>query len=1151
MKLFKVALIVAIPLTLAFANVAAGQSLIAGGISGRLTDPTRAVVPNAVIELRSLDTAGTQTATTNGEGMYRFYLLKPGRYEVSTLVAGFAKVTRSTSVEVGQTTQVDIALAVQTTAETIVVQSGAPLISVEPGVATSYTPTELSLLPAAGGDITNIAFTAPGVVLSAGGYGNFSANGLPQTSNLFTVNGENSMDPYYNVNSSGATNLLLGANELQEATVVTNPYSGEYGQLSGAHVSYVTKSGTNEFHGNGMWSWNGRAMNSNDFFSNATHTPRPFSNANQWAASVGGPVFKDHTWFFLDTEGLRFVLPNTNTVTIPTPAFASAVLANITALQPNEASAYQQMFGIYSSAASGKIPTVLPPSSECAGVVLPGFTTGSPCAEDIVTTPISFGDEWILAGRIDQKLTSKDELFFRFRLDHGVQPSYVDPLTSSFDANSKQPAWDLQANLRHVFSSNMTNSFMATLGHQNTLATQNVSAAQSKFQDGGVLFLSDIGLSPINQYVGYFPGGRQETQYQFIDDLSWTRGEHSLRFGVNFRRYDVSDHNFLFNYPTTVFGDLNSTTLGPTGMPGIQAFANGLAYEYYQQDNAFTEVPIAIWGMGFYAEDQWKVASNFTLTGALRFEKNASPACQKDCFANFKTSSFYDLPSVQAGYAGAGDVPYSSDISTGLHNAFKGVDPINVSPRLSFSWAPGASNRFPWFPGGGKTVISGGAGIFYDNPASGLLAVLLSDPPNAVFFGITPLDTVAPPSGPGAIGILPFDSSAANGGPASFKAASAAFNINKSFNQLSQILDPIIGSNPPVSFTAIQGTIHSPQAQEWNLKIDQEISKTTAVSVGYNGNHSIHVLYRDTWWNAFLTPGSPFSNESNIIQSQPYPNYASVATYQGGAVGNYNGVTFSLREQYHNWVMAHINYTYAHTLDETSNGGLFGAGPNTLQTQINPISLRANNYGNADYDVRNLFNADYVVTPSFHFENRFARAALGGWQWSGKVFARTGLPYTVLDAPAYSGLAYVSYGVNVAQPISADVSNGCGAGAAFTNTNIKPCINSSAYYNIATSGPYPTFPTQTRNQLRGPNYFDFDMALYKTFQIKERYNFGVGATAFNVFNHPNFNQPDYSLNDGTTGQISSMQGTPTGPYGSGLGFDTSVRVVQLSLKMTF
>jgi hypothetical protein len=1150
MRLFRVGVVVAFLLALVFANVAAGQSLTLGSISGRLADPAGAVVPSAQVGLKNLDTGETQTTTTNAEGTFRFNLLKPGHYEISTNVAGFAKTLQSTQVSVGQTTEVDITLEISKTAETIEVSGSAPLISTEPGVATSYTPEEVALLPTAGGDITTLAFTSPGVVVAQGsGYGNFTVNGLSGTSNLYTVNGENDMDPYFNINNSGATNLTLGSNEVQEATVVTNPYSGQYGQLSGAQVNYVTKSGTNSFHGNAQWFWNGRAMNSNDFISNASDASRPFSNANQWAASVGGPVIKDHTWFFVDTEGLRFILPNVDVQTIPTPAFATAVMNNITANAPGQAAAYQNMFSIYSAAAAGKQASpIAPAGTECEGLVLPGFPTGAPCQENITLTPTSFAKEWILAGRIDQKLTSKDDLFFRFKLDYGLQPTAINPLSSAFDANSNQPAWDYQVNLRHVFSSNMTNAFTATLSHYVAQFTQDVSAWQKEFPFGGVAFNGDVGFSGINSSVGDFPQGRNITQYQFIDDFSWVRGKHDLKFGLNFRRYDVSDHNFFLTYPTTTFGDLSSTMYGASGETGMQAFADGVAVSYLQAYSPRTDVPIGLWGMGFYLEDQWKVASNFTITGALRFEHNANPTCNINCFSNYN-APFNDLASVQAGAAGAGDVPYSSDINSGLRHPYVSVDAINVSPRLSFSWAPNARDHFPYFPGANKTVVSGGVGIFYDNPPAGMLDYELGNPgnpPATTVFNISPLDAAG-----GTTGIAPFTA-----GPAAFAAASSAFTLSKSYNQLSAILDPIIGYNPPVSFNSIQGTIHSPQAQEWNLKVDQEITKSVAMSVNYVGNHAINIPYFNSWWNAVAT-NAVFASVPGIkTSSTVLPNYGEVTTLQSGAVSNYNGVTGSVRVQYHSWFMSHFNYTFSHNLDDTSNGGLFpiGGWPGgyNIQTQVNPGSLRANNYGNSDYDIRHLFNADYVITPPVHLENRFLKATLGGWQWSGKVFARSGLPFTVLDANAFGDIAYNNALSIVASQIAPGGGNTCGVGAVVTNTKLNPCLNSAAFANTAATGfTYTSYPDQARNQYRGPKYVDFDMGLYKTFAVHERFNFGLGATAFNVFNHPNFNLPDALLGSPTFGQILGMQGVPTSPYGNFLGFDSSVRVVQLSLKLSF
>ena len=238
MRFERFPIVVALLLTLSLATVPMfGQSLTTGNITGTVVDPSHAVIAGATVELKGLDTGSTASTTTNSNGGYSFGLLRPGRYQITVKQAGFAEVTQTVQVQVGQTSTAEIDLTVAKGTETVEVSGTAPLINTEPSNNTAYTQEEVAQLPSAGGDITNIANTAPGVVVNGtGGYGNFTANGMPATSNLFTVNGENDMDPYFNINNSGASNLTLGQNEIGEATVITNPYGGQYGQLAGAQV---------------------------------------------------------------------------------------------------------------------------------------------------------------------------------------------------------------------------------------------------------------------------------------------------------------------------------------------------------------------------------------------------------------------------------------------------------------------------------------------------------------------------------------------------------------------------------------------------------------------------------------------------------------------------------------------------------------------------------------------------------------------------------------------------------------------------------------------------------------------------------------------------------------------------------------------------
>jgi hypothetical protein len=1158
------AISLALILSMVFAMNSASQSLIAGDIAGTVTDPSPAAIVNAVVNLKGLDTGATHSTTTSTDGTFHFSLLKPGRYEISVNHPGFAKLLMTVEVSVGQTTMANLKLEISKTAETIEVTAVSPLMNTDPGNSTSFTETEVQLLPNGGADITAIAFTAPGVVVNnTNGYGNFTVNGMPATSNLFTVNGENDMDPYFNISNSGATNLLLGQNEIQEATVTTNPYAGEFGQLIGGQISYVTKSGTNAFHGNLQYYWNGDYLNANNFFSNANGNPRPFANANQWAASVGGPIFKNKTFFFVDTEGLRFILPNTDSSTVPTPAFAAAVLANVGAQQPNELPAYKTMMGVWANA-NGSNPTPNAMTGCNSNLILPGFTPdlkGDNCAQIIGTTPTSFAKEWILSGRVDQKITDKDNAFFRYRTDKGLQPTTIDAFDPRFDANSNQPAWDAQANEVHVFNSRSTNSFTASVSHYVAQFVQNTSLVQSVFPYA-TTFAQGVTFTGVNGGGAGFPQGRNVTQYQFIDDFSHVVGRHNLKFGENFRRYDVSDHNFFYNTPLVYFrnvpgyGGPGVTCKVPAPQPpaapnppncgnGLQGFADGVAFQYRRADNLSSDVPVALWGVGFYAQDEWKVKPRLTLTLALRLEHNSNPVCQKNCFANF-TGPFSSLATVQAG-AGAGAVPYSSDIKYNQHQAFQGIDALNPSPRVAFSWSPFASNT---------TVISGGIGLFYDNPAAGMVDNLLANPPVAVALRIHPNPNT---------GTLPFDGTA-NGSVATFTAAASAFNITQSFNQITATLAAKGAVFTAPGFTSIVGTIHSPQAQEWNLKVQHEFGRKTALTVNYVGNHVIRLPYSNEWANAY-DPNCLFGNATctqslvpGISETGPaVPNYGTVTQVQSGAVSNYNGVSFSLREQFSGWFLAHFNYTYSHNLDELSNGGLFTYGDSLPLFQINPTSLRASNYGNSDYDIRHNFSADYVLTPDFHFGNKYVKQLLGGWQWSGKVFTRSGLPFSITDG-TWNGSLLNGGGTILAAPIAGtQAQSSCGLSSVSTPTSgaasfgTTSCLNPAAFINsgAATFPGYSAWPGQNRNQYRGPKYFDMDMALFKTFRIKEKASMGIGMSAFNVFNHPNFANPDSNLGDGTFGQITSTLGVPTSPYGNFLGFDSSVRVVQLSAKITF
>src|SRR5579883_1994259 len=260
---------------LAVAPSAFSQTMTTSDILGTVTDATGAVVPNAKVTVKFLDTNETRTVLSNSSGQYRFSLVQPGDYQVSGEATGLKSKTEKVTVLAGQETSVNLMLAVQGTQEVIEVQAQATILQTEnANQASGFTTAQMIQLPAGGGDITTIAYTVPGIIQGKGS-DTFITNGIPGAANLFTLNGADDMDPYLNINNSGASNNLLGANEVAEASVVLNAYSADFGRMAGAQVNYVGKTGTNSFHGNLFHNYNDKILNANSWSNNRAGLQEP------------------------------------------------------------------------------------------------------------------------------------------------------------------------------------------------------------------------------------------------------------------------------------------------------------------------------------------------------------------------------------------------------------------------------------------------------------------------------------------------------------------------------------------------------------------------------------------------------------------------------------------------------------------------------------------------------------------------------------------------------------------------------------------------------------------------------------------------------------------------------------------------------------
>lgn len=1122
----------------------AAQSLTQGSIRGTVTDPSGAVIPNATVTLKDVDTGATQTTKTNSTGAYNFAFLPPGNYSVTISAPNYQTTSRTVAATVGTVSSLNVQLPIQATQQTVTVMAEGGVVSTtSPSLSTTMSSQQIALVPNGGGDLSYIAQTAPGAVMNTqAGYGNFSSNGLPANTNNFTVNSMPENDPFLNLNNSGATNILLGQNAVREATVVDNGYSGEY-SMAGSNVNYVTRSGTNAFHGNAIWRWNGRYVNANNYFNkqNSPPTPRPFVNDNQWAARFGGPIKKDKTFFFVDTEGLYLDVPVAHSVNVPTTAFENATLANIGTVNPSELTLYQNMFNIYNGAPGASSATNTLPNGGCADFTGAGFGTANPCALHYNSTVTAQTHEWLINGRVDQNIGNNDRAFVNFKIDRGLQATYTDPLNPDLNITSFQPQYEGQLNETHTFGPNTVNSFVLNGSYYRAIFQLTNPTAALALQPMEVSFAGNALFALGNNYSLPLPTpqGRNVTQYGFVDDFSHTMGNHTLKFGTNLARYDITTYGPGIGSLPLVSGE------------SLTDFYNGIATNFTQAFPVRLTQPVNMYNLGFYGQDTWHARNNLSLTFTLRVDRNSNPSCDTNCFSrlagNFNTVD-HSLTT-----------PYNATVLANQSNALPGsYHPWTEEPRFGFNWSPFGTST--------GLVLSGGFGLFNSTLPGGYLDSLINNLPNDPTFTVSglPYGLTTPGNAEGAA------AAAAN-------ALRTGFFNGATYGSLDAAVLADTGAPFAIpNFFNAGGDIHTPRFQEWDLQAEKSIGDKMSFGLKYVGNHGIWEQISNTGLNAYCgatisptassttpclstatVPGAlPFTSFNGLPGAPADPRFGTITEISSGYNSNYNGLTVSFLRRYSAFQFQ-LNYTWSHALDYVSNAGQ-GISPFNFDTNVsvtapqNPFSPFQNMYGNADYDIRHYFSANYVYTTPKNMFNGFLGKLAGDWTIAGTIFARSGTPFTVVDSG--TGGALAAYGYGGATIFGSTFANQIGGGpgmvcgSQYADPRNGPCPSLTNNFAADSNG----FGIQRRNQVYGPRYFDTDLTISKAFPIPgwEAGRIVVGATAYNLFNHPNFDQPVGDV-AGALGTIQATVNAPTSIYGAFLGADASPRLLQSEIKLTF
>ena len=1139
------------------------QTTASGGLAGVVSDPSGEVVPDALVELRDLAKNTAEEKKTDRQGAYEFLFTSPGEYLLTVTRAGFQKESKSLHVTLGPTVTVNLTLTLASQNYSVEVSAEKPLLHSENAdVSTTMNQKQISELPNPGNDLTYVVQTAPGVVMNTDvqGGANFSILGMPGFSYLHTMDGMNDNDNAVNLSQIGALILLLGQNQVQEASVVATGYSGQYGGAAGGNVNYITKSGSNQFHGNAQYYWNGRVLNANDWFRNAFDAPRPSSIANQWAGSFGGPLRKGSLFFFIDSEGLRITIPQNFLVTIPSPQFESATIANIDSdprVGPATDAFYKQIFSLYHTAAGSRTTTQGASPTDplgCADFSDPGSGLGLdvPCSRFYFTSRSRSSYDALTSGRLDWNPGKDDRAFLRVQYDRGDGAIATDPISPLFDGDFNQPWWQGQFLETHTFGPRSANQFLVASSYFGSIFQfKNPAQALAAFPTTLNFVQGPFsGLGGIANLLA-FASGRYNTQYQLSDDFAKVVGRNKLGFGAQFERIYWSE-------PPD-----KSSSVGHLDVQSLRAFYQG-GIDPATPESDFTvltqgftsqsKMRISFLSSALYGNDEWHAKSNLTMTLALRAEHYSNPSCRNRCFARL-TSPFETLDHDPS-------LPYNNAILVNQSQAFAEMERILWSPRLGLAWQPFGISR--------SLVVRAGVGVFYDPTPGGF---------TTLFSGNAPLLNTYTVSGnnlaPGETSSLFKDAAASN----------LAFTQGFATGQtLAEIQDATAKFFPPAINDPGKQT-HSPQYQRWSLELQEAFDAATSLSVGYFGHHGIHGLIENPNANAFGFGSLPTGRCGNAVPDcAPDPRFSGVTELRSNAVSKYHGAVVSFQHRLSQWGqgLLQANYTYGHALDDISSVGGFVFTSATLTSGQDPDNPHGS-YGSADHDVRHSFNMNYVWELPIRavFRGHGSKVVTDGWQISGTVFARTGFPYTVFDFEESSRLtANNYYGLLYAVPNSSlGPDPPCGKGAVVTEPS-RPCqppqvlpdgvtLNPKARFiqsgcaidfNKGTlaansdpcGGPEVSF-AQGRNRFRGPAYFNADFAIVKNTRLKrpENTTLGIGLQFFNVFNHANFGFPDAGLSSPTFGQIFGLQQPPTSILGSGVGGNTAPRIIQIKAQLQF
>ena len=1154
-----------------------------GAVTGTVTDNTGAIIPKAKVTLTDVDTGLAFVSTTNGAGNYTFAPVKIGNYTVGVSAPGFESVTRTgLHVDAEQRLNVMIALNPGAVTQSVTVTGAPPLLQTQTSAVGQVISTQtINNTPLNGRNWVYIAQLTAGVAPPFGntrgsGTGDFVANGQRAEQNNFILDGVDNNTNLVDFLNGSSYVMRPPPDALSEFSLQTSNFSAEFGHSAGAVMSASIKSGTNRIHGD-LWEY---VRNTDLDAQNWNALTVPPYHQNQFGATLGFPILRNHFFYFGDLEANRISVGQTNVLTVPTALMRQG---NFSELLNPALSGQSQPVQLYQpNSANASLPltcngvnnTFCPSQIDPVALNIlnlypqPNANNGK-TYNNLVENVSRNDDVFQWDQRLDWNITQKDQAYARYSYLHEIILNAL-PLGPILDGSGYggQSDTNLFENFMlsetHIFSPNLTNEFRFGYNWGVSKFKQPNAYNSGIATSLGLGGVPSLGPGQYGLPLGYFNGTIQqwgsvgtndETQnvYQILDNVTWILGNHSLKAGVSFQAV-----RFSYLYAPASLGQYYYTASPPyTGLPGV-SFTGSTVADFLANQSNYSDIANAPnindaqWYDAGYVQDDWRVTPRLTLNLGLRYDYYQPYKENAGQQGNFIVtgplgigtgSGIYELPRQAEGVPLGSEFPgvLSKDNVTLQYTGNQRLangQKTNFAPRVGFAY-----QALP------TTVVRGGYGIFY----GGLMAE-----------GNTNLGAN-----------FPFSNSA------NFYAPTCSANNCPSLAAQGITLEN--GLEPQISggfqnfvsypgFHASDVNIKTPYTMNYSLSVQQAVTHNLAATISYVGNVSRHL----SLYGAPNTVPGLFTPGTNTQTYQPFPDLGGIGSIQYAGVSTYNSLQAKMEKQLSHGLSFLATYTWAHALDDASDAaGNFTAIGDRQEALIPFID----EYTNSVFDIRNRFtiNGNYVLPVGrgqafLNSQPRWVDEAVGGWSTSLTFAAQTGTPFTVspnISTASGGSARAIMAGDPFGPGGSPDPSNPNTVCATQTKTKTN-WYNPCAFANplpgnlIAPVGTTPTGPggngylyaapvTGTANAIAflggrsntiyGPGYYGVNMSLFKNFITWREQYLQFRADAFNLLNHPTLANPSNTSNNTSGGQITGpkffQNNTP------------DARFLQLSLKYVF